>query len=210
MIQDLLLSCQYEKKIVKDLKASDVDTGRSNIDLVEACANESWVERDRETEVGDRLVISELSRVGGGHDSESLVSEEACDGDRLSDNNCDGDRDESVGSEIEKKRYICSICCRKYIYKTHLKRHMIASHKSSLEEISTKKLYQCRLCNRSYTRKYHLTRHVDKKHVSSGQNSYPNRLLAQLQPQPLSPYEKFREDNIREKMLFLESLNRET
>ena len=222
MIQDLLLSCQtpsqFGKKIVKDLKVQDVETASANPDLVEdmAIASQSVVDRDSFIAAGiaDNQVISELSRVGGVQVGESEVNEAECDVDDSDESNDNisgaANGDGSVDIDKEKKRFVCSFCFRKYMHKSHLRRHLNAFHNSQLEELLTQKLHQCKLCSKSYTKKHHLQRHELKKHSSSGQNTIPKKMKVPFNPKQLSPYEKYREDRIREKMLFLEALDRET
>ena len=221
MIQDLLLSCQnpsqFGKKIVKDLKAQDVKTARANVDLVEDMASASLSVVDRDSfiaaDVADNQVISEL-RVGGVQVDESEVNEAARDvddSDKSNDNICGAENgDGSVDFDKAKKRFVCSFCFRKYMHKSHLRRHLNAFHNSQLVELITQKLHQCKLCTKSYTKKHHLQRHEHQKHSSSGQNSIPKIMKVQFKPKPLSPYEKYREDRIREKRLFLDALDRET
>ena len=221
MIQDLLLSCQnpsqFGKKIVKDLKAQDVETARANVDLVEDMASASLSVVDRDSfiaaDVADNQVISEL-RVGGVQVDESEVNEAARDvddSDKSNDNICGAENgDGSVDFDKAKNRFVCSFCFRKYMHKSHLRRHLNAFHNSQLVELITQKLHQCKLCTKSYTKKHHLQRHEHQKHSSSGQNSIPKKMKVQFKPKPLSPYEKYREDRIREKMLFLDALDRET
>jgi uncharacterized Zn-finger protein len=115
-------------------------------------------------------------------------------------------------------KHVCPLCSKIYARKQHLRRHTRSAHSSTLEDLLPKKDYKCKTCSKSYGRLQYLRRHMQLHHVTSVRQKSPTQKpvtrqlpkpLKKSQPKPLSAWEKIRRDNIREKELFLRSLDNE-
>ena len=64
------------------------------------------------------------------------------------------------------KTFVCPLCCKTYVHRQHLKRHVEKTHESSLEVLQPKE-FKCTLCDKSYSLMRNLKRHIMNDHGDS-------------------------------------------